>query len=338
MYRLGFLTLFSFLLVAGANGAAIQIGGASGITSNYILQGSGAACAAGAGNCVTGSTAGWAERNYDNILFAGATNSVGASPTPFTGYTQTGGTPSGLTASDQFGQTFAMLSDGVSSNNSSVNYWASTNTNQVPDSIVIPIGINGVSDLAIMMNNQWGSVGGNDTTVTFNFGTSSNDTSGDLTHVTVALNDTNNTGSNGNMRASMACTTVTTTTCNSSTNPFGTLQQGNLINGVTVSSGVVYSTFNYTSAGGFYTGSQGKLKLDDIKFNFNGAFSNLYLVSLTVTENISNTPSSVGTTGNPPSETAVSAITVDTVPEPGTVLLLLTGIGGVGLMRLRRKA
>jgi hypothetical protein len=141
------------------------------------------------------------------------------------------------------------------------------------------------------------------------------------------------------MRAAVACLTVTTATCNNSTNPHGTSAQNNVINGVTVNTKVVYNTFNYTAANptGFYAGSTGTLKLDDQEFIFNPSFGSKWLVSVTITENLGNTPASIGTTGNLPSELALSAITVDAVPEPTTILLLLSGLGGIGVVGARRR-
>lgn len=343
MYRLTIASMFGLIAAVAANAGSVLIGGSTGLSSNYITQGVGAVCAAGAGNCITGSTTGWGEKNYDNILFAGATNGATA-PVPFTGYTQTGGTPAGLTATDTANSAvnFAMISDGVNTqaSNQSNNYWQSLGTGAATDTMVIPIGVFDVTDVRTMLDNQFGTLGGNDTTVTFNFGATSNATSG-LTTITVALNDVNNAGS-GELRAAVSCTAGTSICLSAGPNPKSNPQQGVVINGVTVDEGLVYNTFSYNSIPGtqpFYTGSSlvGKTKLDDQEFIFNNpALSNQWLVSMTVSENVANTYAS---NNSAPSETALSAITVDTVastPEPGTILLLLSGLAGLGIMRARR--
>jgi hypothetical protein len=339
------ISAFGLASVVAASAGQIDIGGsATGLTSNYILQGAGAVCAAGPGKCVAGSTTGWAERNYDNILFSGVTSGGGlSSPAPFAGYTQSGGEPANSSITDSKGNTFATISDGADPlTDASYNYWASTSTSGGKDSITVPIGISGVSDVWTMMDNEWGSLGLNDTSVTFNFGSTSNQVGG-YTSITVNLLDTNNTGSNGDMRAAVACTVLTTATCHSGTNPSGTLAQGNVVDGVTINTGVAYNTFAYTAANptGFYAGTQGHLKLDTQEFVFNNpSLLGDYLVSLTVTENLSNTPASeIRNSASFPSETALSAIDVDTVtatPEPTTILLLLSGLGGFVFLRFRR--
>jgi hypothetical protein len=340
MYRFTIASVFGLFAAVAANAGSVLIGGSTGLSSNYITQGAGAACAAGAGNCITGSTTGYGEKNFDNVLFQGALNGTTA-PVPFTGYTQLGGTPAGQTATDTTNNvSFAMISDGVNNatSNQSNNYWQSTGTGGATDSIVVPIGVFGAASVWTMLDNTAGILGGNDTTVTFDFGATSNATSG-LTVVTVALDNNNNTPLNGELRAALSCTAGTSVCFETGPNPRGTLAQGTVIDGVTVNEGVVFNTFSYNNVPAtspFYTNTTaGKAKLDDQQFVFSPTLSNEWLVSMTITENVGNT-----TVSNPsaPSETALSAITVDTaVPEPGSILLFLSGIGGLGLMRFRRR-
>ncbi len=73
MYRLTIASMFGLFAAIAANAGSVLIGGSAGLSSNYVLQGAGAVCAAGAGHCVTGSTTGYGEKNYDNVLFQGAT-------------------------------------------------------------------------------------------------------------------------------------------------------------------------------------------------------------------------------------------------------------------------
>jgi hypothetical protein len=346
MHRLTIASIFGLVAAVAANAGSVLIGGSTGLSSNYILQGAGAGCAAGAGNCVTGSTTGYAEKNYDNVLFAGATLG-GVSPTPFTGYTQNVGIASGSTATDTtHGVNFAMVSDGVNANGVSNNYWQSMGTGAVTDSIVVPIGVFGATDVWTMLNNDWGTLGGNDTTVTFNFGATSNATSG-LTPIVVALTNNNGAVGNGELHSAITCTGGTSICATTGLNPSKLLSQGVVINGVTVNEGNVFgaSYDSIASSQTFYAGSSlsGKVKLDDQQFVFNNpALTSQWLVSMTITENMANNYSSSPTA---PSETALSAITVDTasdvgapaVPEPGTVLLLMSSLGGLGLMRLRRR-
>lgn len=338
MVRITAVSVFCFLVAGVANAGSVQLGGTSGLTSNYISQGSGAVCAAGAGNCVAGSTSGFTEANFQTTLFSGA-NNTGV----FTGYTQTGVVASGDTLGGSGRPTFAMIAgDNISDSKSatdSANFWGSTNTGT--SSIVVPVGIFDVSDVWTMLQNEWGGLGAQDTSVTFNFGSTSNATSG-LTSVTVNLNNENISSGTGEIRAAVDCSGVTTTTCSSSTNPRATpLETGVTIDGVTVNTISNLANSAYTTANGFYAGTTGTAKLDGQQFVFGTTYASDWLVSMTVTEN--NGLSCTGSgclTGGPYSQTALTAITVDTAiasaPEPGTILLLVAGLGCIGALRLRR--
>jgi hypothetical protein len=339
MFRLTIVSALGLVAVIAANAGSIEIGGVTGLTNAYLTTaGGGVNCAAGVGACITGSTGGESLQNYDTVLFAGATN--GTAPVPFSGYTQNTGTAAGLTATSASngtsagGITFAMVSDGLNGVNSR-NFWESNGD----ETITVPIGIFDVTDVATMLQNIAGSLGGNDTTVTFNFGSTSNATSG-LTSVAVNLADVNNAGA-GEIRAGVLCNTTTTATCNTTTNPQGvpvTVTPNVGGSGITVDTSSVFGgpstfggTYAYTSISpntGFYANTQGHLKLDDQDFIFGSTFSNKWLVSVQVTENSGDTSFL--------SQTALSAITVDTAtptPEPTTILLVLAGLGGIGLAR-----
>jgi hypothetical protein len=330
------------VIAAGAtmNAAQIEIGqyagnsasGAdSGLTANYI--GGTAACVGAVfqGNaCAAGSAGGFTERNYAATMFSSA------SPMnlPFVGgtYAKTGGETAGSTMSDGSGNSFAMMADGPASGNSN-NFWASgTGTN----SIVIPVGLSGVDEVYTMMNNLWGTAGSNDTDITFTFDTtSSNGVGGVITNVTLDLTNSTYSVNNpytggagtGQIRSATDCASGTTTTCANYGN--GPLAANSVVNGIKVTTGTVFSQA-YTSAAGNYAGTAGNLVLDDQGFNLS-AYSGEYLVSITVQQNN-------GMTGSQsPTITGLSAITVDTAPEPSTVVLLLAGIGAIGLARIRTK-
>lgn len=357
MVRIATLSVFGVLLAGLANAGSVEIGGTSGLTSNYINQGGGAVCAAGAGNCVAGSTSGFSEANFVTTLYSGAT----LAGNPFAGYTQTGGEASGQTIANGHnasGTGFAMIAgDTVNDSHSatdSANYWGSTNF--VTSTITVPIGVFGATDVWTMLQNEWGIVGGTDTSVTFNFGSASNQIGG-YTSVTVNLNTDDNAGTNlaannGEVRAGLICSTPGTSDCTAAGNP----HNSPLSTGQSLGSGVTENAYAnlfskaYSSIGsGFYAGSSGNAVLDAQQFVFGNTYANDWLVSMTITENDGLTWSSTGqgTSGcNEPdpqsscSQTALTAITVDTAsaPEPGTVLLLITGLGCIGAARLRRRS
>jgi hypothetical protein len=99
---------------------------------------------------------------------------------------------------------------------------------------------------------------------------------------------------------------------------------------VTVNDGSVFFA-NYTGmAAGVYTGSSGNLNLNDLDFLLSPLVTpsdSEYLVNILVTDKV----------GGATSETSLSAITVDTTPEPSTVLLLITGLGSLGFAGIRRR-
>lgn len=328
MFRIGGVSVLGLLGVALCSAGQIQIGGANGLTSNYITQtGIGqAACAAGAGNCLAGSASVFGERNFDTKLFSGATES-GTPPVPYTGYTQSTVPPSGST----LGQ-FAMISDGLFGGTSE-NYWDSTGG---ASTLTVPIGIANVGDVWTMLDNIAGAAGGNDTTITFDFGTSSNASSfNDVVVVNLLNSGTDGSSPSGQIGSSVACTTGAACTFDngpiaSSSTAMATLNGGPTA-GITVTTGVLYTTA-YNTATGTYANTSGNVILNDQDFNLGAlvaSSSSEYLVNMVVQE-------AAGSTG----QTSLAAVTVDTVgsvPEPSTVFLFLSGLGALGFARLRRK-
>jgi len=335
MARFSVVSVFGLLSVAACSAGTIspnviQIGGASGLTSSYITQtglGPGA-CAAGAGNCVTGSLGAFQERNYDTRLFQAAVPAA----TPFTGYTQGSATASG----DALGQ-FAMISDGTSgsgANTASNNFWDALNS---ATTMVIPIGISNVSDVWTMLNNVYGLNGASETSVEFDFGTSSNAATFNNV-VVVNLQNAGQGGSapSGQIRSSVDCSTVNCGANNLangllalSSTPVTTLNSATST--LTVTTANLFTAAYSSISAGTYAGSSGNVNLDAQDFLLGSIIApsaNEFLVQMKVTESSG---------ANAVSQTALSAITVDTVPEPSTVFLFLTGLGAIGLSRFRRK-
>jgi len=322
--RISSVSVLGLLSVAACSAGGIQIGGSTGLTSNYITQGTGAVCAAGAGNCVAGSTGNFRELNYDLRLFDQALNGSTA-PVPFAGYTQTTATAPG----SQLGQ-FAMISDGTS-DGASNNFWDGVSAT----TMTVPIGILGVSDVWAMLSNFAGVHDAFQTVVTFNFGTSAN---GGINNVLVVhLQNSSTAGSpaSGQTGSAVDCAT---SPCGVNNLANGALApsslatatlNGNPTTGVTVNTTNLFTTGNsYTSVKGTYSSStSGTLSLYAQDFQL-AAFAGEYLVSMGITE-------LSGVSGL--SQTALSAITVNQVPEPSTVFLFLTGIGVLGFARFRRK-
>jgi hypothetical protein len=327
--RLNFVSVLGLLSVAACSAGTIQpsasggyeIGGVNGLTNAYITQtGAGtAACAAGPAGCVAGSATGFGERNYDSRLFSGATES-GTPPLPYGTYNQT------AAETGTIGQ-FAMINDGLNGP-SSANYWDST---AAGSTLIVPVGIANVSDVWAMLNNIAGAAGGTDSSVTFNFGTSSNASSfNDV--VVVTLTNSGTSGVSGQISASLVCQSAPCTFDDGNVAPnsaaTATLNT-NPTSGVNVYTQVLYSSAYNTVIAGSFTGSSGNVVLDAQDFNLAALVApsaSEYLVSVVVKE-------AAGSTG----QTSLSALTVDTVPEPSTVFLFLTGLGALGIGRLRRK-
>jgi hypothetical protein len=226
--------------------------------------------------------------------------------------------------------TFAMISQSGSDGNA----WGNGGS---AGSIVVPIGVFGVEDVWTMLNDLGGTSlnngtgGNNDTTLTFTFDSAANGSvAATSTVVTVKLRD----------GVEIAESIVCASGCSSPETGYGTglapstsfSNSNTSVNGgssfntpVTVVTDQLFSAA-YTG-GGPYANTSGNLVLDDQGFEFGSAFSNLYLVSVGV--------SNIQTTAG--DQTFLSAITVVNAPEPSTVLLFLSGLGALGFARFRRK-
>jgi len=334
--RLYFVAVAGVLSVAAANAGQIQIGGVNGLTSAYINQTAGAgqnACAAGAGNCLAGSAGSFSERGYDLKLFSTATEN-GTPPTPYPTYVQ------GTAEVGTLGP-FAMINDGTIGNPAqSKNFWDGLGTT----AIVVPVGINNVVDVQTMLENVWGPANTTDTVVTFDFGTSSNaSTFNNVVVVDLVNSGTGGTSGNGQLGNALTCATTSICTLSNGTvaavsTPNETLNGGAVSNNLTVDAQNLFTSgnaFNGFTTMNAFMGASGNLNLyaqDFLLSSLVAPSSSEYLVNIQIQE------LSGASTGSNASQTALSAITVDTLaPEPSTVMLFLSGFGALGIARFRRR-
>jgi hypothetical protein len=326
------------ILAIGANAGTVYVGGASGLTYNYITN-------SGTTTSNLGNTAGtpWQERGYDVSLFNGATiagaTSNGSTSIPTANVAPTG--PGNLITDNNLGISYELINDGMgsASNNNTGNVnnvWEAAGS--APGTLTVPINVADPTLVGIMLNDIWGYAG-NDPTITFTFLTAGN--------VNVVLGDAAN--GTGPLRSSTDCLTATggvtcpgtiagghtisaSTPITSTTNPGGitTINSGISVTTSTIWSGT-YS--NVATVGPFHTStggnSTGDVMLDDLVFNL-GAYSGDTLESISFA-----TPAA---TGNNVSRLALSAITIQTTPEPSTVLLFASGLIGLFAFRRLRRA
>jgi len=318
MSKISYVFIAGLTAVIGANAGVIQIGagvnGVNGLTSAYIT-----------GN--GGSLGGWAEKSYTTTLFQSATlTPTGANTLP------TGAAAATMT--DQSGNKFSMINEGTTG----LNEWASPAGGTV-GSIIIPINVAAASDVYLMLNDYAGFAGANPS-ITFNFSSGS---------FTDAIPDLAN--GLGAIRSAVNCTSVTvagsitcpnpqtvpagnTVSSDSGTTNVNTLLSGDKITTQTVWTGTYSISANATFSDYFYNstqGSSGNVMLDELHFQF--AASRGILGTL---NSITITPS--GAAGGGTSRLALTAIdVVQTVPEPSTVMMFLSGFGILGLGRLRNR-
>jgi hypothetical protein len=334
------LSLIGLLAVTSGFGGQIQIGGSTGLTANYINNNCPVAnClnATAPDGAVSASSTNAALIGYTNTLFAGV------SPTPNVG--------SGP-LTDSSTQTLAAVGQSVSFNlindgNSNHNAWQMEG-GQAPggnQTVEVPIDLSGISGVFLMLNDANGVAAAKDALVTFDFASTPNATTG-LTSLTVKLLDSNNSATAaGVFQNAIACTSGSSCPENGSspedngptlTGPVTTLVQ-NLATSAGLNTagssvtGDVSVVTNQLFSSPYSDGTTGNAVLDDLGFVFSSSFLSTvagdYLVDVRVYDNNS--------TQN--SWDALSAITVVT-PEPSTWLLLLAGVSGFVVYKLRRSA
>jgi len=285
----------------------------------------------------TNANGNFAQRNF----FTSTTFLSGSTVTP--GLPQTGSPVCNVNCQETIyapagKPTFDLLGDGTNNNKNSDIWYSLANTSTQTASINIPIGIMGVSSVATMLNSILASTTGGSVCIT----------NGGVSSSAPALT----CGANGGT-ASYAYLTLN---LNTKLDGTGTAAQEvfALINGVTqrnVFSGAAGA--QALAPGGFYnvtdpfnsqsyavqvgnewngavsgtTNNGTTMSLDYQIFPIFSEYSGYYLNSISITDTGS-------TAGN---REVLSAITVNATPEPSTVIMLLTGIGAVGIARVRRK-
>ncbi len=287
---------------------------------------------------------------YVGTLFNGASGIattsqnlvVGASQAPPNGNQVTGEVLGGAN-----GQTFALINDsGLTA--TQYNVFAGANqfgTGTYTSTFYVPINVANVTSVDTMLNDQFGVGGISDTTVTFNFTDSKN------SPVTLTFNLVNGL----EIRSSTLCTGVGTQGGSSAFNDLGGGTSGSCqayttaldstkrydVTGSTVAGSGVASvgasnvwtgtyttnttTFANVSKGSVDANTSGKLFLDAQDFTF-GNLTGDYLNSILITSTSTNAD---------PSRLALSAVSLVSTPEPGSMLLMVAGLGSLVALRKR---
>jgi hypothetical protein len=279
----------------------------------------------------------YAEKNYDLRLFQNST----PVHTPFTGYVQNSAVAPGQTLGG-----FAMIANdtySISGETESANYWNAGIGTGGADTLLIPIGINNVTDVQTLLNNVWGGAGAQDTQLIFDFGDTSNGVITDSFTVTLTNAGAAGSAPSGQIRSSLLCSAPCssggTTFASGPLSASGNLASAGTIAGINYKTGSVFSSSYAGVPAGMFVETRGSLTLDEQDFNLLNIFTgelDKYLVDVQVVET-----NGMGTV----SQTALSAINVvttsatdvATTPEPSTIFTLLAGLGGLAFIRLRRK-
>ena len=340
MFSLIKTSIFGMAAIVTLQAGQIQIGaGSNGLTSSYIASSTTSSCS-GNTNAYSTGQAGYngclavtqgpnlVQRNYVATLFQNASGATA---------------PAGTTITDvaNGNVTFNRIQGNLATGSTTLaaDFWGTSSA--LTSSIVVPVGIYGVDKAWTMLNDYWGGDGqvGN-MIVTFRWDDSSNGTGG----VNAAYNEVYNLKNGETVRSAVACASSDPAVCktNNGAMPIST-SLDLLVNHGGVTANKVFTDASGNSIGtpalGTRYASQSgiTLQLDNQMFAFGTAHLNEFLVSITVTNQITSgyTGATVGTSN---SRAALSAVTVNqVVPEPGTVFLSLAGLGAVGYFR-RRKA
>jgi len=345
-----------FLILTAAVAAAVGNASAGSIQTQIDLTKANLSGSNAATGLNGSTTTNWVERNYSSIMFDSATytapmSMVAVPVSPYMGYVAvppTGGTTSGTLSTNYSGSSiqFNMLNDACGLVNAcngargSDNYWtAPVNSNPtmgMTSALTIPIGIFDVTDLWTVLQNEYGLSGVNDTSVQFNWGSTA--TTADGPSVTVNLSNASNSGMSGQIRSAVLCgDSNVVTSC--ALDAIGQISPYSVATGTGTgvgqigifTSNLLNAPYNNMLGGSSnYTGSSsGTVALDDQGFFFNGLNEDKFLVNIKIMENVGQ---------QNVSSTALTAVTVDSTPEPASIWLGVTGlVMAVGASRVRRR-
>jgi hypothetical protein len=306
-------------------GSVTFVGGNAGLTTSVAITTTGTFTQSPYSTTAFQGTGATTAETGSGVLCAGATPGT---------CTATTGLPSGE-PNNEFaaanGVTFALLNQTVSGTAEGV--WAATTSGT--NSITIPIGIFGVTDVYTMLNDEYGVSGQSPTTVQFNFGNSTSE-SFTLVNGTVIRDDFDCTGGTG----LAACQALNYATTLNIANGYST--NGTSLGAIGgIGAGTAYvDAFNvwsgtYGQGTGAYANTTGTLALDAQDFSLGNLAAGQTLTSITITDTAG--------AATKVSRDFLSAVTVASsgsapaTPEPSTVLLLVGGLGSVVLVRRRRK-
>lgn len=313
-----------FGLSGGAAGTYVVSGNCAGLPSNGPnFDG----CASPLAATVNNATS---KKNYVTSLFESATNATNNLSSLVPNAAQNLPNSSGRLASGfSSGAVFDLMNapNGIVGGAADGNlYWSSAS---YPD-IIIPVGIYNVTAVDTMINDYYGQVGHGDIKVTFCFSSDSVGTTCNNVSVTL-INGTD-------VRSAVLCDNTIEGGCTA--NSAGIANVSNSLaastfdagSGITIKTANVFQT-SYTSIGSANqpnSGSTGgRLVLDAQQFLLNGIGVNQYLAKITIND----TGSNWSTTNTSGSHAALSAVTVETVPEPGTFLIFGAGLLAAGFSR-----